>query len=170
MSCQRQDMCESVRGKCQDVSWADSRDRFTKAYGPHKSTVTTPHKSVKSVLSVQIRVKKKELDAIMVCPIRSRSMVKMWGDNIWYVLIKWYDSYEHRITSRHILNCVPHFAKSDPFFARRLFLFVKFWRDFTFKKKIWVISVSILLPSEEKDVTLTGQKAKGWISARESIP
>ena len=23
---------------------------------------------------------------------------------------------------------------------------------------------------EEKDVTLTGQKAKGWISARESIP
>ena len=113
---------------------------------------------------------KKKLDAIMVCPIRSRSVVKMWGDNIWYVLIKWYDSYEHRITSWHILNCVPHFAKRDPFFARRLFLFVKFWRDFTFKKKIWVISVSILLPSEEKDVSLTGQKAKGWIFARESIP
>ena len=101
---------------------------------------------------------------------RSEDLVKMWGDNIWYVLIKWYDSYEHRITSWHILHCVPHFAKSDPFFARRLFLFVKFWRDFTSKKKIWVISVSILLPSEEKDVSLTGQKVKGWISARESIP
>ena len=25
---------------------------------------------------------KKKLDAIMVCPIRSRSVVKMWGDNI----------------------------------------------------------------------------------------
>ena len=134
-----------------------------RAHSPRSVNPLNPSYPSKSVF-------KKKLDAIMVCPIRSRSVVKMWGDNIWYVLIKWYDSYEHRITSWHILNCVPHFAKRDPFFARRLFLFVKFWRDFTFKKKIWVISVSILLPSEEKDVSLTGQKAKGWISARESIP
>ena len=134
-----------------------------RAHSPRPVNPLNPFYQSKSVF-------KKKLDAIMVCPIRSRSVVKMWGDNIWYVLIKWYDSYEHRITSWHILNCVPHFAKRDPFFARRLFLFVKFWRDFTFKKKIWVISVSILLPSEEKDVSLTGQKAKGWISARESIP
>ena len=134
-----------------------------RAHSPRSVNPLNPSYPSKSVF-------KKKLDAIMVCPISSRSLVKMWGDNIWYVLIKWYDSYEHRITSWHILNCVPHFAKRDPFFARRLFLFVKFWRDFTFKKKIWVISVSILLPSEEKDVSLTGQKAKGWISARESIP
>ena len=134
-----------------------------RAHSPRPVNPFNPFYPSKSVL-------KKKLDAIMVCPISSRSVVKMWGDNIWYVLIKWYDSYEHRITSWHILNCVHHFAKRDPFFARRLFLFVKFWRDFTFKKKIWVISVSILLPSEEKDVSLTGQKAKGWISARESIP
>ena len=31
--------------------------------------------------------KKKKLYAIMVCPIRSRSLVNMWGDNIGAVLI-----------------------------------------------------------------------------------
>ena len=46
-----------------------------RAHSPRPVNPLNPFYQSKSVF-------KKKLDAIMVCPIRSRSVVKMWGDNI----------------------------------------------------------------------------------------
>ena len=46
-----------------------------RAHSPRSVNPLNPSYPSKSVF-------KKKLDAIMVCPIRSRSVVKMWGDNI----------------------------------------------------------------------------------------
>ena len=57
-------MCESVRGKCKTGLEQSPVTDSRKAYGPHKSTVTTHRKSVQSVKSVKSVVEKRNLSVV----------------------------------------------------------------------------------------------------------